>query len=453
LPVVFILYYLIPSIKAKNTILIIFSLVFYAYGEPVYVLLMILSTVLNYVFGRLLGAKKSKLVLILSVVFNIGLLVVFKYTDMLIGTVNSLLGLKLPLAEIWLPIGISFFTFQAMSYVIDVYRAKIAPQKNYLNVLLYISLFPQLMAGPIVRYSDIEQQIGSRTFDMQRVAAGLRRFICGLSKKVLIANTVAVAADALFKVPAAELNMLSAWIAAIGYMLQIYYDFSGYSDMAIGLGQMFGFTFLENFRHPYSALSVQDFWRRWHISLSTWFRDYLYIPLGGNRKGKVRTQINKVIVFATTGLWHGANWSFVIWGLFHGLFLMLEDILPIKKMPGGLKRVYTLLVVCVGFVVFRADTLPQGLQVIGRMFAGTDFSTYPMGLAMEQLTPIFILAVIAGCIAAFPVWARIKEKLAERTRKMKWVEPASYVCSVAALLVCMLSLSSGTYNPFIYFRF
>ena len=453
LPVVFLLYYLIPSIRAKNLLLIFFSLLFYAYGEPVYVLLMIASTLFNYGFGLLMRCKHRKAVLALSVVVNLSFLLVFKYADMMIGSVNTLFGLTLPLPHIRLPIGISFFTFQAMSYVIDVYRREVEPQKKYLNILLFVSLFPQLIAGPIVKYHDIEDQIDTRTHDFSRIAAGFQRFVWGLAKKVLIANTVAVGVDALFATPTAEINILSAWIAAIGYMLQIYYDFSGYSDMAIGLGHMFGFTFLENFRYPYGAVSIQDFWRKWHISLSTFFKEYVYIPLGGNRKGTLRTGLNKVLVFFTTGLWHGASWTFVIWGCYHGLFLLLEKALPMKKLNKGLAHVYTLLVVCVGFVIFRADTLTQGVQMIGRMFAGLNFTAHPMGIALEQLTPVFIAAVVIGCVMSFPVLDTVKTKLAARPKLKKIVEPITYICSLAVLVLCMLNLSSTTHNPFIYFRF
>jgi len=453
LPIVFLLYYIIPSIRAKNILLVIFSLLFYAYGEPVYVLLMIASTLLNYIFGLLMNLKQRKFVLLVAVLVNLSFLFIFKYADMFIGSTNALFGLAIPLPHIRLPIGISFFTFQAMSYVIDVYRQEVDAQKKYLNVLLYISLFPQLIAGPIVKYHDVQDQIDTRTHDFARIAAGFRRFTWGLTKKVLIANALSVGVDALFATPTAEINMASAWIAAVGYMLQIYYDFSGYSDMAIGLGHMFGFTFLENFDYPYSSSSIQDFWRRWHISLSTCFKEYVYIPLGGNRKGAVRTGINKVLVFFATGLWHGANWTFVVWGFYHGLFLLLERALPFKKLNKWIGHIYALLVVCVGFVIFRADTLGQGMHMIGRMFAGVNFTAYSMGVALEQLTPSFIAALLIGCIVAFPVLGFIKNKLATRPNASRIIEPITYICSLAALVICMLNLSSTTHNPFIYFRF
>ena len=410
LPVVLALYYLLPTLRIRNVLLIIVSLLFYAYGEPVYVLLMIASIIINYIFGRLLGAenkKKRQWILAIAVIINIGLLVVFKYLDMMVQTINQFSGSEIPLAGLALPIGISFFTFQALSYVIDVYRREVEPQKNLWNVMLYISFFPQLIAGPIVKYHDIQEQIDNRNTDVKEIAEGLRRFIIGLSKKVLISNTMAVTADALFASGAGELNILSAWIAAIAYMLQIYFDFSGYSDMAIGLGHMFGFRFLENFRYPYISSNIQEFWRRWHISLSTWFKEYLYIPLGGNRKGKARTCLNKMIVFFSTGLWHGANWTFVFWGLWHGVFLLFEQVCPVKKLPKVLAHIYALLVVTLVVAVFgSAPLIPKAAE---------------------------------ACLAR------------ENLRK-----PAvyfSYIASFVLLILCMLSLSSGTYNPFIYFRF
>jgi len=464
LPAVFLLYGIIPSLKARNIILMVASLVFYAYGEPVYVLLMIGSSLCNYIFARLVAAgpaKKRKICLILDLVINLGLLCVFKYTGMIIASLNGVFGTHIPDPQIVLPIGISFFTFQALSYVIDVYRGKVAAQRNYLYVQLYIAFFPQLIAGPIVRYSDIEKEIQERSRDMEMIANGLRRFICGLGKKVLIANAMGQAADAVFGAGNGQVNILSAWIGAIAYLFQIYYDFSGYSDMAIGLGQMFGFHFLENFQYPYGAFSIQEFWRRWHISLSTWFREYLYIPLGGNRKGRPRTVLNKLIVFFCTGLWHGASWTFVIWGLYHGLFLLLEEYVPlIRRFPKWLGRIYTLLVVCAGFVIFRADTLGQGVFMVGKMFTGFDFSAPVMSLALRQLTPWFLCMLVLAVIGCAPV-----HRLADRIRaagsrgisaltgKSRALEIGLYVGAVFLLCWCMLRLSGNGYNPFIYFKF
>ncbi len=456
LPVVLALYYLLPTLRIRNVLLIAVSLLFYAYGEPAYVLLMIASIIINYIFGRLLGTenkKKRQWILAIAVVINIGLLVVFKYLDMMVQTVNQLCGSEIPLVGLALPIGISFFTFQALSYVIDVYRREVEPQKNLWNVMLYISFFPQLIAGPIVKYHDIQEQIDNRNTDVKEIAEGLRRFIIGLSKKVLISNTMAVTADALFAAGAGELNILSAWIAAIAYMPQIYFDFSGYSDMAIGLGHMFGFRFLENFRYPYISSNIQEFWRRWHISLSTWFKEYLYIPLGGNRKGKARTCLNKMIVFFSTGLWHGANWTFVLWGLWHGVFLLFEQVCPVKKLPKVLAHIYALLVVCVGFVMFRADTFGQGMFMIGTMFGGWEFSSLQMAIVWEQLTPIFLVTLVVAVFGSAPFIPKAAEACLARENLRKPATYFSYMASFVLLILCMLSLSSGTYNPFIYFRF
>lgn len=337
--------------------------------------------------------------------------------------------------------------------MIDVYRRDVEAEKNLFHVMLYISFFPQLIAGPIVKYHDIQEQIRSRKTDSGEIAAGMRRFILGLAKKVLISNVMAVTADALFAAPMGEMNILSAWTAAIAYLFQIYFDFSGYSDMAIGMGRIFGFTFQENFRYPYISQSIQEFWRRWHISLSTWFKEYLYIPLGGNRKGKVRTCVNKLIVFFSTGLWHGADWTFVIWGLWHGMFMLLEEVIPVKKLPRLLRHVYTLLVVVIGFVMFRADTFTQGIQITGKMFAGWSFQASQMNLVLQQMTPLFILTVIIAVIACMPVLKWVKEwgETIQPCRKV--MEPLGYLMSLILLVLCILSLSSGTYNPFIYFRF
>lgn len=454
-PAVFLLYYLLPSMPAKNALLIISSLLFYAYGEPVYVLLMAGSASLNYLYGLWIGrAGKKKPVLALAVGTNFLILGIFKYADMLIDTCNRLTGAQFPLIRVSLPIGISFFTFQALSYLIDVYRGQVKAQKNYAHMLLYISFFPQLIAGPIVKYHDIERQISNRTFDLEETAEGFRRFIVGLSKKVLLSNTAALAADAVFAAELAQVGALAAWIGAVSYLFQIYFDFSGYSDMAIGLGRMFGFTFQENFNYPYISCSVQEFWRRWHISLSTWFKEYLYIPLGGNRKGRARTYVNKLFVFFCTGLWHGADWTFVIWGLYHGLFLLLEGILPVKRLPRALGHVYTMLVVCAGFVIFRADTLSQGAALIGKMFTGLPAGRDTMGFALQQINPLLVLVLVICLFASCPLKS-LRSRLPGRWEKIlaRVGNPSAYVCSIALLVLCILSLSGGTYNPFIYFRF
>ena len=452
LPVVFLFHLLLPGIRAKNGMLLLASLAFYAYGEPVYVILMIASAFVNYLSALLIGKNPAgkKAVMAVNVILNLGVLVLFKYTGFLAESVNTILGTAIPVPSIRLPIGISFFTFQAMSYVIDVYRGVTGAQKNFGKVLLYISFFPQLIAGPIVKYHDIAQEIENRTQTVDGVTDGIRRFIVGLSKKVLISNTVGLVADTLFAADVSGLNAAAAWIGAVSYMLQIYFDFSGYSDMAIGLGEMFGFHFKENFNYPYISGSIREFWRRWHMSLSGWFQEYLYIPLGGSRKGKIRTVINKFIVFLCTGIWHGANVTFLFWGLYHGCFLMLEEIVPAIREQGGkvksfFQHVYTLLVVLIGFVFFRADSMHQGAAWIKTMFTGFGSNTAAISLALEQLTPLYLVTAAVGIVACCPVKILVK--------KGRAYEAVTAAGSLALLLLCMLSLASGTYNPFIYFRF
>ncbi len=459
LPVVLILHTVIPNRKARNGLLLVASLLFYAYGEPVYILLMLFSALLNYLFARFLHHRRSKWLLALAVAVNLGILAIFKYTGFLLTNINGIFGLHLPIPAITLPIGISFFTFQALSYVIDVYREDVAVQKNYGKLLLYISFFPQLIAGPIVRYKDIAWEIDNRTVDTRQIAFGLRRFIAGLGKKVLLANAMGAAADYIFNHGAANLNIVAAWIGAIAYLMQIYYDFSAYSDMAIGLGKIFGFHFKENFDHPYIASTVQQFWRRWHISLSSFFRDYVYIPLGGNRKGKFRTVLNRIIVFFLTGLWHGANWTFVIWGLFHGFFLLLEEFIPvIKKLPKFLRHIYTLLVVTVGFVIFRADTIREAGMFISQMFTGLDFSPAVMSFTVQAVTPYFVVMLMAaifccGPLDRFTCRVRRLEKKEQLTAGENALQTASFLLAGLLLVWCMLRLAGGSYNPFIYFRF
>ena len=450
LPVVLLLHFILPGIRCKNYLLLAASILFYAYGEPVYVLLLVFSAFVNYLFGRLLGNKKSRWTVGLAVTVNISILIIFKYTGFLVSSLNTLTGVQIPVPEIRLPIGISFFTFQALSYVIDVYRGQVPAQKNFAKVLLYISLFPQLVAGPIVRYKDIEKEIDNRHQSLDLVARGMRRFIIGLGKKVLIANTMGAVVDTLFQCDMSCINFVSAWIGAVSYLFQIYFDFSGYSDMAIGMGMMFGFHFRENFNYPYTAGSVQDFWRRWHISLTSWFREYLYFPLGGNRKGKTRTMLNRFIVFLCTGIWHGANVTFLFWGIYHGLFLTLETVLGNRKEPKGkagkmLAHIYVLLVVCVGFVFFRSETLGQGFLWVKAMFTGFSLGSLAMSTAVSQLTPLYLTTLAAAVLGSTPVLNRIKV--------WKHWEMAAYMGSLLVLLLCIFSLAGNTYNPFIYFQF
>ncbi len=453
LPLVFLGHTLLPSMRLKNGLLIVASLLFYAYGEPIYVLLMFASTVANWAFGRALGSsedkQKRRIILGAAVVLNLAFLAVFKYASMFVMNINAILPLALPDPQIALPIGISFYTFQAMSYIIDVYRGQVQAQKSYPRVLLYISFFPQLIAGPIVKYHDIENQLVERHATLEDIALGLRRFCVGLAKKVLIANTMAVTVDSLFSADPSSVNVLVAWLAAIAYVLQIYFDFSGYSDMAIGMARMFGFHFKENFCYPYAATSIKEFWRRWHISLSTWFKEYLYIPLGGNRHGRFRTVFNKLIVFFLCGLWHGAAWTFVVWGLIHGFFLLLEEYIPIRKLPKPLGWLYTLLVVTVAFVLFRADTFAQGGLFIQQMFSGFHFEYASTALFMRQLNPVFVVTLFVALFAALPIAPCLKERFGERHE----LRVVSFVASLVLLGVCILALSGGGYNPFIYFRF
>lgn len=452
LPAAFCLHLLLPGMRAKNFLLVVASLVFYAYGEPIYVILLVASSAGNYILARLTGEcpKIRKLTMTLAVVINLGLLVIFKYSGFLVDTFNSVTGAGIPVPQVRMPIGISFFTFQALSYVIDVYRGDASVQKNFGKVLLYISFFPQLIAGPIVKYHDVEAEINNRKQTPEEIGKGIRRFIAGLSKKVLIANTMGLVADNLFGAAATGITGPGAWLGAVSYMLQIYFDFSGYSDMALGLGMMFGFHFHENFDYPYISASIREFWRRWHMSLSGWFKEYLYIPLGGNRRGKFRTVVNKMIVFVCTGIWHGASFNFLFWGIYHGFFLMLEKYIPfIGKKGGKLKsffqHVYALLVVCVGFVFFRADTMKQGCFWIREMFTDFGWKASAMSLTLQQLTPVYLVTLAAALVAAVPVNSMLK--------KYKWYEGFTYVLSLAGFALCVLSLAGGTYNPFIYFRF
>lgn len=452
LPAAFCLHLLLPGMRAKNFLLVVASLVFYAYGEPIYVILLVASSAGNYILARLTGEcpKIRKLTMTLAVVINLGLLVIFKYSGFLVDTFNSVTGAGIPVPQVRMPIGISFFTFQALSYVIDVYRGDASVQKNFGKVLLYISFFPQLIAGPIVKYHDVEAEINNRKQTPEEIGKGIRRFIAGLSKKVLIANTMGLVADNLFGAAATGITGPGAWLGAVSYMLQIYFDFSGYSDMALGLGMMFGFHFHENFDYPYISASIREFWRRWHMSLSGWFKEYLYIPLGGNRRGKFRTVVNKMIVFVCTGIWHGASFNFLFWGIYHGFFLMLEEYIPFIGKKGGkfksfFQHVYALLVVCVGFVFFRADTMKQGCFWIREMFTDFGWKASAMSLTLQQLTPVYLVTLAAALVAAVPVNSMLK--------KYKWYEGFTYVLSLAGFALCVLSLAGGTYNPFIYFRF
>ncbi len=455
-PIVFLLSLVIRNTKAQNILLLVASLIFYAWGEPVYVFLLLLSVLLNWIFGLCIERfNNKKLFLIADLIVNLGLLGYFKYCNFLLNTLDHLLPMiNIPRVSISLPIGISFFTFQAMSYIIDLYRGEYKAQKNILNLALYISFFPQLIAGPIVKYRDIDDQILSRSVNSEKIASGFRRFIYGLGKKVIISNIIASAADSIFGTDISQMTGIMAWCGAIFYTLQIYYDFSGYSDMAIGLGKMFGFDFLENFNYPYISASIREFWRRWHISLSSWFREYLYIPLGGNRKGMIRTYINLFIVFAVTGLWHGASWNFVGWGLYHGFFLIVERMGFGKLLDKSkiLSRIYCILVVIIGWVFFRVESVGTGVKVIMRMIMPWKYtlSTVSLGTIISAQTVLAVIFGILGCGIIQKIFSY--GKLSVISSKWKNSVFEAVYCLIV-LLYCIMLLANNSYNPFIYFRF
>lgn len=464
LPIVLGGYYLLPKREAKNLWLIAASLLFYAFSGLWYVLLLLFSVFCNYLAGLFVSGRKG--VLYVAVAVNLGVLGVFKYLTFLVRTVDQLPGVAIAVPSIVLPVGISFFTFQGLSYVIDVYRNERLKSTRFRDVLLYIALFPQLVAGPIVRYEDVADEIKSRRHTLEQLANGLRRFIIGLSKKLMIADVCGSVVTLIYSAESSALDSRTAWLAAVCYLIQIYFDFSGYSDMAIGLGLCFGFHFKENFNYPYISASIQEFWRRWHISLSTWFREYLYIPLGGNRKGKAKTYRNKLMVFFCTGLWHGANWTFIIWGLWHGFFIVAED--AAKKLFGlgkhgknrrnpvetVLKHLYTLLVVLIGFVIFRADNMGQAFSMIGAMFSGIRASAQTGLLLAQCLTPLTMFALLFGLVGSTPVLPMVCCKAEQQTGSVYvCLRVLSYVGALVLLLVDILHLSAASYVPFIYFQF
>ena len=475
LPAVLSIYFLLPR-KFKNLFLMTASLFFYAWGEAFYVGIMGISIAVNYVLAicieKSAAGPHRKSFLAIAVSANLGLLVWFKYVNFMAANLNILLvQLELPgiaLGNVHLPIGISFFTFQALSYVIDVYRGRVEAQRRFIDIALYISLFPQLIAGPIVRYADIARQIQERRTRLDGFAEGVRRFVLGMGKKMLLANPLAEVADRIMLLPAEELAGPIAWLGILCYTLQIYFDFSGYSDMAIGLGRMFGFTFLENFRYPYISQSIQEFWRRWHISLSTWFRDFLYIPLGGSRRGEGRNYLNLWIVFLLCGLWHGASWNFLIWGCWHGLFLVLEKMgwgAILAKTWRPVRHIYLLLVVVVGWTFFRIEHLPDALNYLKSMF-GAGAATVPSSKWLFYFSFEQQLTLVIGIIGAMPVYQLfplLGEKLDRfpwwggLTKHQEWMQKGGETVKVALLAgifaLSILYIAAGTYNPFIYFRF
>jgi len=469
LPVVLLGHWLAGQ-RLRNLFLLLASLVFYAWGEGIYVAVMIMSIVFNYFFGRLLDSNfwqhRRKLLLGIMLALNLLPLLYFKYFVFLLTNLNLLLGsgqqFSAP-AEIHLPIGISFFTFQAMSYLVDVYRRTNKAQQSIFAVGLYIALFPQLIAGPIVRYHDVAEQIKKRVQTLSLFASGVERFIFGLGKKMLIANPLGYIADSIFSLPAGELTMLTAWLGIICYALQIYFDFSGYSDMAIGLGRMLGFRFLENFNFPYIANSIREFWQRWHMSLSGWFRDYLYIPLGGNRHGSLITARNLFIVFLICGLWHGASWNFVIWGLLHGSFLVLErgswgKIL--NSMPKVLQHCYVLLIVLTTWVFFRAETLDLSINYLSTMYSWPDTWGLHTRIAIKLDTEFFV-TLFLGILLSTPLYLFLSNQCKNRCMTAltsnKTLLIGSMIGKIALLsiifILVSMEIANGSYNPFIYFRF
>lgn len=457
LPLVLLIYFVMPSRTLKNLTLLTASILFYAWGEPIYVVLIIFSTLNDYVFARLvqkekdLGNKnKAKLYFVSSLVVNIAILSFFKYSGFIVSNINNILGLSIASHDLPLPIGISFYTFQTMSYSIDVYMGHVRAQKKFLPLATYVALFPQLIAGPIVRYITVEDELENRKESLGLAADGARRFIIGLGKKVIIANKMGMIADTIFNNYGESSGTLLTWLALVCYAFQIYYDFSGYSDMAIGLGRIFGFHFLENFNYPYISKSITDFWRRWHISLGTWFRDYIYIPLGGNRSHPVR---NLFIVWFLTGLWHGASWNYIFWGLYYGILLAIEKYFlrdALKRLPAFLQHFYALFFILIGWALFRIEDLSQLSSVLNTLFVYKPTAIKTIMFEYQDILhaiPFIVLAVIGS----MPVFKIISEKI--KTDKSIWTNTIKDLSIVTVLVVSIMFLVGETFNPFIYFKF
>lgn len=451
LPTIIILYFITPK-KYRNYILLIFSIIFYMYGEPKYVILMLVEILVAYFGALLIDKYKSKEIFLITIIIHIGLLCVFKYTDLFIGTINSIFKTNISFLNIALPIGISFYTFQILSYVIDVYRGKVKVQKNILKLATYVSLFPQLIAGPIVRYETICDELDNRDETIEKFSLGTRRFIIGLAKKVLIANMLGELCTKFSLVD--ERSVLFYWIFAISYMLQVYFDFSAYSDMAIGLGKMFGFTFLENFNYPFISKSITEFWRRWHISLSSWFKDYVYIPLGGSRKGTLKLVRNILIVWFLTGIWHGAAYNFIIWGLFIGVFLVIEKLWLskyISKLPKVLRNIYVLFIIMISFILFNAGSINEAFFNIKGLF-GLNKEVFINNYTIYYLKSYLIVLIIA-IFGATPLFKNIIEKLKKSKCLNKIINILEPIFLVILLLLVTAYLIDSSYNPFLYFRF
>lgn len=457
-PLTLFFYFVVKNDKLKNIVLVIASLTFYSWGEPVWVCLLIFSSVLDYTVSlgieKYRGKKITKLFIALSVVINLGLLMAFKYSGFFISTINGIFNIALKVPTFSLPIGISFYTFQTMSYSLDVYKGEVKAQKSFIDFLMFVSLFPQLIAGPIVRYSDIDTQIAHRTITVEKFADGMTRFMAGLGKKVLIANYAgSLATSLLGNVESAAVT--SVWVGVLLYAFQIYFDFSGYSDMAIGLGHMFGFDYPENFIYPYISTSITDFWRRWHITLSTFFRDYVYIPLGGNRVKLPRQIFNLFVVWALTGLWHGASWNFVIWGLYYFVFLCLEKFVlkkVLEKIPTVIRWVYSMFVVLVGWMIFYFEDFSAMKTAFSVAFgaSGNALSDPVMSAMIINNIPFIIIAAIA-CL---PISKLVKAGIAKLQKRSPAARPIfNTVFNVVMLVLCVASLAGSTYNPFLYFRF
>ena len=448
LPLVLIAYFLVPF-RFKNTVLLLFSLIFYAWGEPKYVALMIFTILLFYICGLAIERSTTQTEknswLFVSVVLSIALLGIFKYADFAIGTVNSLLGTSFPLLRLALPIGISFYTFQCLSYTIDVYRGNTPAQKDLISFGAYVSLFPQLIAGPIVRYVDVAKELKNRTHSFEKIAYGLRRFLIGLGKKILLANNLGLLIE-VFRA-SGEKSVVFYWMYAIAFMLHIYFDFSGYSDMAIGLGSVFGFNFPENFNYPYLSKSVTEFWRRWHMTLGSWFRDYVYIPLGGSRVKKSRWILNILAVWMLTGLWHGAAWNFVLWGLLFAFLLPIEKVLPVQKLPAAVRHIYVLLIVMLSFVLFNAADLKQAVSDFGGLFGagGIPLITAETVYYLRSYALVFAVSIIGA--------SPLIKATAARLDGTKWGAILEPILLLALLLICSAYLVDGSFNPFLYFRF